>query len=576
MIKAVADLGGEFRLDPGTLRQTRSRSGTMTAVAVHHAPDAVGRRRYVAAWPERVVMFNGLPIDATGSFSAWDASELDRRWPSLPSVLEGQFCVVRLDLEADRIDVLTDPIGVVQVFYGRRGDAAVVSSSARAVASALELDALDPLAISAFLALGWAVERRTFHAGVGALSGGSLHEIGAGGVRSRQHFGSSTTARRGARPSQRADLARQLVGLSAEAVRAGGPVRCALTAGRDTRVMAALLRRASVTATYYTSGEAESTDLVIARELAERFGLAHEPEPDIDPDEVSAAQTSRFIRQNDGLASLVQLVDYIDLDRPVHELGITFWGVGGEIGRAGSGLLNNVAPNLPVGSRLATVQRRLLRLKIDDAGLLTQSGGGLVLGFLDRFIDERRREGWPTREVSEAFYTFERVASWGATGPRRAAGRSDLISPFCTRPFVDYCFSLTPAQRYLEAPHRRLLEEIAPEFLEVRFELPFKARNPAWAGLLASRQAWAGARTRRRHGVAGTVPPGGQESFLDRWLGSQVARLETMAEEAPDLVWDLIDRDRFTTWLRDDADRVATRDSLLRIATVLWWASASR
>ena len=381
----------------------------------------------MAASAERAVMFNGLPIDSTGSFSAWDASELDQRWPSLPSALEGQFCVVRIDLEADRIEVLTDPLGIVQVFYGRRGEVTVVSSSASTVASILRLDALDPLAISSFLALGWAVERRSFNAGVAALPGGSVHEISADGIRSREHFGSSTTARRGASAAQRSNLAQQLVDLSAEAVRAGGPVRCALTAGRDTRVMAAVLRRSSVAATYYTAGEAESMDVVVARELAERFGLVHEPEDEIDPDDVSAAATSRFIRQNDGLASLVQLVDYIDLDRPVDELGITFWGVGGEIGRAGAGLLNNVAPNLPVGSRLVAVQRHLLRLKIDDVGLLTPSGRSLAAGFLDRFIDERRHEGWPTREISEAFYTFERVSSWGADGAasRRRKKRPD-------------------------------------------------------------------------------------------------------------------------------------------------------
>ncbi|HUA07056.1 MAG TPA: hypothetical protein VMB27_24330 [Solirubrobacteraceae bacterium] len=573
---AVTEVGREFRLPASTLWQAESRSGATTGVAVHHGPGAIGERRYLAAWPGRAVMFNGLPIDATGRFSGWDAGELDRHWPSLPSTLDGLFSVARIDFEADRIEVLTDPTGISQVFYGRRGHAIVVSTSAAAVASTLELDVLDPLAISSFLALGWAVERRSFTAGLTALSGGSLYEISADGMRSSQHFGSSALARRSGRAARRPDLASQLVALSAEAARAGGPVRSALTAGHDTRVMAALLRAASVAATYYTAGEPDSTDVVIAGELAERFGLAHEREHDIDPEDLSPAAVSRFIRQNDGLCSLTQLADYIDLDQPVAELGITFWGMGGEIGRAGAGLLSNVAPNLPLASRVTAVQRQLLRLKIDDAGLLTRAGKRLVVDFLDRFVDERRREGWQPREIPEAFYAFERIFTWAATGPRRAAGRSDLMSPFCTRAFVDYCFSLTPAERYLETPHRRVLEEIAPDFFDVRFEVPFRGRHPAFVGLLASRQLWAEGRPGQRHGGALTAAPGSPRPFLDRWLRSQTARLEAMADEAPDLVWQLIDRGRFTASLRSDTDRYSTRDALLRTATVLWWVSVTR
>lgn len=575
LLAAVAETAEEFRLEPSTLWQGSSRSEATMAVAVHHAPDAIGRRRYLSARSDRAVMFNGLPIDATGRFSAYDAAELDRHWSSLPAALEGQFCVVRVDFDADRLEVLTDPMGIMPVFCGQRGRATVVSSSAGVVASALGLEALDPLAIASFVALGWSVERRTFHAGLRALAGGALHEISRHGMRSRQHFGSATLADRRHRSPPRLQLPRALVALSAEAARAGGPVRCALTGGHDTRVMAALLRRASIPATFYTGGEAGSADVEIAAELAERFGLPHEVERALAPAGLPDTAASRFIRQNDALASLVQLADYIDLKQPARELSITFWGVGGEIGRAGTGLISNVAPNLPAVSRLGALQRRLLRLKIDDAGLLSRQGREHVAGFLDRFVDERRREGWPTREISEAFYTFERVSSWGSTGPRRAAGSGDLFSPYCTRPFIEYCFSLAPGERYLEAPHRRLLLALAPELLEHRFEHPFRREHQALAGLLAARQLWAGAVARKRHG-AGIEPSASRgEPFLDRWLRSSVPMLETLADAAPEPVWRLLDRPRFTALLRGEADRAGTRDALLRIATILYWLPTS-
>jgi hypothetical protein len=209
-------------------------------------------------------------------------------------------------------------------------------------------------------------------------------------------------------------------------------------------------------------------------------------------------------------------------------------------------------------------------LKIDDGSLLTGQGRELVAGFLDRFVDERRREGWAVRELAEAFYAFERVSSWGATGPRRAAGTSDLFSPYCTRPFVEYCFSLTPAERYLEAPHRRLLKALAPELLEHRFEQPWRLEHRTLAGLLATRQLWEGARS-RRHGVAAAGSADEPEPFLDRWLRSQLVTLHEMAEAAPEVVWQLIDRPRFLAVLRAEPDRTAARDALLRVGTLLWW-----
>jgi hypothetical protein len=572
LVSNVLALGKEFRLDPETLWHTRSPSGALIAGGMHHSHGVIGARRYVAARDGRVVLFDGLPIDATQRFSAHDAEQLDDNWSSAPKVLEGQFCAVSIDLVRDQADVLTDPLGILPVFCGRRGGALVASSSAALVASVLRMDALDPLAIAAFVALGWAVERRTFITGITALPGGSVHTLTAEGLRSAQHFGSAGLLANRAAKASTQELRAQLVALSSGAARAGGAIRCALTAGHDTRVLAALLRATGLSATYYTGGDPSSMDVLIGGELAGRFGLAHEVET---PNELTrdwTAAASRFVRQNDGLSSLSQLGDYIELMDPVKELRITFWGVGGEIGRAGTGALSNVAPNLPIVSRLPEVQRRLLALKVDDQGLLTEHGKQLVIAFLNRFVEERLREGWPTREITEAFYAFERVASWGSTGPRRAAGTSDLFSPYCTRPFINYCFSLRPSERYLEAPHHRLLVALDRQFLEHRFEQPFHPQHPAIVGMLATRQLLLTLRSRQRHGAALPASADGEPPFLDRWLDVHADLLQTMSEKVPPSMWELIDRTRFIALLAGSrTDRIAYRDTLLRIATPLWW-----
>jgi hypothetical protein len=542
--EAVERVGREFRLDPDT--SWALESGPLLAAGVHHAPAAAGARQYLSASGRVAFLFDGLPA------GGYDAAELGRRWSSLAAELEGQFCVVRLDLDAGELELLTDPLGIVPVFHGARGAAHVISNHASVVAAALRLTAPDPLALASFVALGWAVERRTFIDGVRALAGGSVHRIGAHGLRSSTHFGPATVARNRRRVEIGA-VAGELIGLAQGAASAGGPVRCALTAGHDTRVMAALLRAAEIPATYYTAGEASSMDIELAVELAARFGLAHELQHTDGVQRDWTAAAGRFVTQNDGLVSLIQLGDYVPLDHPVAALQTTFWGVGGEIGRAGTGPLSNVSPNLPVVSRIPQAQRRLLARKIDDGGLLSSAGRALVADYLDALIDARLAEGWPARELSEAFYTFERVASWGSTGPRRAAGVSDLFSPFCTRPFVEYCFSLRPAERYLELPHQRLIAALDAELLAHRFQVPFPRGRPGLVGLRATRRLLDALRGARHGGESG-------RGYLDGWLDDHRALLGELARAAP-VIGELVDLSRIDS---------APRDALLRLASPLW------
>jgi hypothetical protein len=576
LVDGVTSVGEEFRLDPSTLWQEQSESGRVRAAGIHHGSFAGGQRRYLARSDRSVVFFDGLPVASDGSLDGWDAAALAGRWTDLPGLLEGQFCAVRLDLEADIAEVLVDPLGLVRVYVAAHAGGLVASTSVSILARLLSVDEFDELGVSSFVGLGWAVGQRTLLRGVSALSGGSLHTLTTRGITSSRHFGPGHMARAQSARGSATELAGELTRLVDNAARVAGPVRCALTAGHDTRVMAALLQHAGVQTMYYTGGTEDSTDVQIARELAGRFDLAHEI---IVPDARELDWTvaaSRFIAQNDGLSSLIQLADYIALEEPAETLGLTLWGVGGEIGRAGSGALSNVSPNLPGISRLASVQQRLLALKIDDQGLLTASGRAVVLDYLERFAGERHSEGWSTRELSEAFYAFERVANWGATGPRRASGRSDLLSPYCTRPFIEYCFSLSPQERYLEAAHHRLLKSLSPDLLDHDFETPFPPQHPHLVGLMAFRQLMQTILHRNRHGVSAAATPQ-QPSFLERWLEDHIETLQALVDAADPAIWQLIDEPRLRSLLTTDAQsRTGYTHTLLRIATILWFLDAQR
>ena len=56
---------------------------------------------------------------------------------------------------------------------------------------------------------------------------------------------------------------------------------------------------------------------------------------------------------------------------------------------------------------------------------------------------------------------------------------ADVVSPFCTRPFVESAFRLTAVQRYTEPLHYHLLHHINPQLHQMPFDSKgWKHQNP--------------------------------------------------------------------------------------------------
>jgi hypothetical protein len=319
---------------------------------------------------------------------------------------------------------------------------------------------------------------------------------------------------------------------------------------------------------------------VIAKELAHKLGVRHETvfgEPESTMlDWTDAA--ARFMRQNDGLVSLLQLGDYIDLSPPVPPLGVKLWGVGGEIGRSGLDVLSAAATNVPIlrGSRRA--QRRLLAAKArDEAGVMEPAARQEVVRHLDHFRRERLAEGWRPREIFEAFYTFERVGCWGATGPRRMAGTDDLFGPFCSRPYIDHCFSLSSAERLVERPHWGLLTELAPALRDHRYDTPFPRPRPKLAAAIATRtfarsiakQARRPRRPSPRSGASERPAP--EYPPQHAWFEARLDMMRELFSARDSELWNFVSRPRIDALLAgSEADRARNQEGLLRAATVFW------
>ena len=223
-----------------------------------------------------------------------------------------------------------------QVYYWREGGSWLLSNSVWLLALLTCRRSLDPLGASLFVMWGWAGADRTLDAGVRVVPGGQrwVWKQGAAEPESCTYFGRRHLARRSAVVIE--DLATQLVGdcraLAAEHAR----IECALTGGKDSRLVAALLMSAGVEAQYYTRGAPSAPDVQVGQSIARRFGLEHRVglRTETRADERWDQARRGLLRQCDGMASLWQIGDVLGEPARTTGLPMGLWGIGGEIARA--------------------------------------------------------------------------------------------------------------------------------------------------------------------------------------------------------------------------------------------------
>jgi asparagine synthase (glutamine-hydrolysing) len=581
---AVATAAAPFQqLDPSTLAVERSSSGRLAVATLGHAPERVAPRRHVARSADLLTAFDGLPVAAHASFPPWDASRLGEHWDEALDHLEGQFSAVQVDLAADRFECLTDPLGLHPLYAQRLADGWLVANSVTAIREVSAASRPDAVGVSTFLTLGWASANRTLLDEVSALPAGSRLSFDANGMNRRVGLDPRAllaAEREGG--SDNASAIDELVALTrAATVTSELPVKCAVTGGRDTRVVLALCLAAGAKPTTATMGTEQDLDVQIGREIAAYAGLPHEVQVASETSlfEDAARITATFVSLTDGLSSLLQLPDIGDLYDPPGRVGVQAWGVAGEIGRCGTGQITPLAANAPLIRGSTEFQKRMLVEKVrDGAGILTPDAMATARSQVERFVDERASEGWAAADTGELFYTFDRVSRWGSAAVRRATAIDDLFTPFATRPFIRWAYSMSNQERYAEATHYRILSRLDPQLRDFRYELPWRTLRPGTAPLhaalglgriAASRVPLPRVRSPREPEPAAARP------FVFQWLERHRELHREVCLSARDSeLWNWLDRARLEQVLTRESFDDATAEGLLRAITLAWYFHA--
>lgn len=242
----------------------------------------------------------------------------------------------------------------------------------------------------------------------------------------------------------------------------GEPVNLALTGGRDTRVLAALLHAARVPFRVTTNGLDTHPDVIIARMIAARLGVEHTV---IAPPQTAAkdavlvehplSRAWETLRTCEGMTSAYEtIVSYLPYSgKP------TMSGQSGETLRAGS--LNLLQTDL--GDK--ALRRRIETTFGKDAKLFTAEANEHARELARPWLDRTDR-----LEALDHLYIWYKVGRWQASARAGSLRRGDPVRPFLDNRVVRAALSLDQGWRLSEEVIYTLILRLAPKLRDVPIE----------------------------------------------------------------------------------------------------------
>ena len=478
-MKAVYQL-----LDPNTI-WSFGQGSPVFAASMHTANEAAAPRIYVKRSENQVVLYEGSLVDRTGSFNPHDAEDLSLHWNDLPSALEGHFVTVRVRNNPPSIEIVNDALGMCQVYYVCQNNTWFISNSSLLLGRISNISELDSLGVSLFLCKGSGGSDRTLRRGIKVIPGGQHWKWEQGFTEPKRvtYFDRAQLSRKSKSKLTKADveqIAGELIQICKNLAQNFGALECPITAGRDSRLMVALLIRGEIQAQYFTNGLRESPDVQIGTQIARQFNLPYRSETEevIDDAFISNWEeaSKRLIQQNDGMLSFRSVNYAAKQPSSVERLGITLYGAAGEIAR---GYYNSTQFFLNSHS-LDYVQKYLSKILIaNHQELLHQDTIVTLQKYGEEFVQQVIDEGFSPIDVPDVFHSYEQVRRWvGIHISAKQSAHKDAFSPFCTRPFIKAAYSIPALRRYSEHIHYQLLNFLVPDLHRFPFTKNWPPQQP--------------------------------------------------------------------------------------------------
>lgn len=573
------------RLDPETSWYRSSPCGTLFAASMHIAEQVALPRRYVDQSQNQAVFFTGLPVSSIESCRAHQAESLATHWDQVSKNLEGQYVIVRAAFDSPYFELLTDILGYEQVFYTRLGDLWLVSNSVSLLEQISKPRALDSLGVSLFLSTGWVGADRTLRSGIRVIPAGQYLTWKKGDAEPRRYnYYSPSKLARLPRQAQTASYFERLADDMIQPCRilchSFDNIKCSLTGGRDSRLIAAMLIGAGLKASYYTYGYHSDLDVKIATQIAKAFDLPYEVTSITKSDVMGNWDDAcwQSVRQTDGMRTLMLVGSILrNLDPHIGHKDVILWGAGGEIARCFYG-----NPHIFLGKFSAEeVQCFLLRIMNRHlGGLVRKEATALVRDYIRRYVMQCMDDGFDPIDIPDVFGMYQADGRRIGNIARGLMSIRDVFSPFCSRAFVEATFAMPALHRYSESLHYNLMKSLAPELHKMPFDKkPWPLQHPQLNLFYSYGSARLRSALRRIHIYSRRKPePWPKQTSVVHPSGLFETKREQLREICLDQknssLWDFVDRavyERITSSTSEPPERFGCLGVLYRIATLFYY-----
>ncbi|MDF1522352.1 MAG: hypothetical protein P1P87_05970 [Trueperaceae bacterium] len=471
-------------LDPGTMGFWNGTRGF--AAWMHSNEDVAGPRRYVHRSAGKLVLYDGMVVNPSGTFVAHDAEALAAHRATLSDVLEGSFLVACITDAPPTLEIINDPLGVHPTFVHQDGGTWWVSNSVRLLSRAAGLTSIDVEGMAKLVGLHWPGGDRTLVRGASVLPAAQRWRWTDGSVPERSTYWPWTELAVPHKRSFGGPEARELavaMGAPLAALSdAFAPLQCPITGGRDSRVLTGLMMSGSLQGDFFSAGEPDDPDVVYGTAIAERFGLPHRRSSR------SAAELAaewdgvvqRVVRKLDGMVTLMHASNALGPTQPLERLPVHLYGVAGEFGR-GTWLTEGFVLRRPnVAQAIEFVRRTFDR----GSTFLRPEARALVRAHIEESCRALLDQGFEPIDLPYAFSLTEYSRRWGGSQARQGSEHRDVFMPFVTRAYMSAAFATPATERLLERVPYLLLEHLSSELRAMPGQKPWPPRS--LAGLLAA------------------------------------------------------------------------------------------
>lgn len=567
--------------------------GTLVACQ-HPSSEWLGARNYVYEDDDAVVLYDGLPVDESDRFDAHIACDLYKYWDDAAHDLDGFFCGVRILKSNLQAELQLDSFGAHPVYYRKSGDSWLISNSVALLDKLTGVCELDPAGVSRYLSLGWVAGNRTLRKGVRTFPAGErwIWKRGTPDPERRQTASISSITGPPKSTLGRTDFGRLSEAMARPLTSIGrnfDSVLCPLTGGRDSRVLAALLVHNNVPARYYTYGNTVGVDGEIAAEIAEALVIDHENLVTKATDLLANWETEaeKLILQGDGMCPLQLVLSNSTAHSVVtRPLPVRISGAGGGVLKAHTFNPYQEFRGLTVGD----IQNNLSNLNVSDSGgLVRPEAVANARAMVDRTVERYADHGVDLNDINDTFFLYEEEGRRVGQVMHPTTFLRDTYSPYYSRTVTTAAFTVSARARRILPFHYGLLQEVAPQLLNIRFDKgSWRSRSPnvnfyqelarQVRRRLVEKMSARFARTSAVDPLHFIIKDTGFERL--KWLQQIQGKLrEDCLDNRNAAIWDYVDRKKFDALTADSAtadDLSRNANLLFHVATVHYYDALSR